>query len=107
MAATEVAFRRHRQARGLPVEEPGSDPEAALTAAVAAVGGAQGASLSAARADLERRATWRAPGAPVAGPATGHWPAGSPAPAAWYADPWRQARWRWWDGTRWTGHVAN
>ncbi|HEV2061364.1 MAG TPA: PrsW family glutamic-type intramembrane protease, partial [Solirubrobacteraceae bacterium] len=28
------------------------------------------------------------------------------APAAWYADPYRQARLRWWDGWRWTEHVA-
>ncbi len=29
---------------------------------------------------------------------------GSPvAPPGWYADPWRQASWRWWDGTAWTG----
>jgi protease PrsW len=103
MAATEVAFRRDRLARGLPVQQPGADPEAALAAAAATVRDAQGPALSAARADLERRAAWRAPGVAT----TGHWPAGSPAPAAWYADPWRQARWRWWDGTQWTGHVAN
>jgi hypothetical protein len=28
------------------------------------------------------------------------------APAGWYADPWRIARLRWWDGARWSGHVA-
>ncbi len=26
-------------------------------------------------------------------------------PAGWYADPWRQARLRWWDGAQWTGSV--
>ena len=25
--------------------------------------------------------------------------------AGWYADPWRQARLRWWDGKQWTGHT--
>lgn len=29
------------------------------------------------------------------------------APAAWYADPLRQRRWRYWDGRRWTEHVAD
>ena len=27
-------------------------------------------------------------------------------PPAWYADPWRQARWRYWDGVRWTPYVS-
>jgi membrane protease YdiL (CAAX protease family) len=27
----------------------------------------------------------------------------SVAPPGWYADPWRQASWRWWDGSAWTG----
>jgi RsiW-degrading membrane proteinase PrsW (M82 family) len=26
-------------------------------------------------------------------------------PAGWYADPWKLAAWRWWDGAGWTGHV--
>ncbi len=30
-------------------------------------------------------------------------PTGSPA--GWYADPWKQAAWRWYDGHTWTGHV--
>jgi hypothetical protein len=34
-------------------------------------------------------------------------PAAAQAPASWYPDPWRQARWRWWDGASWTPHVAN
>jgi hypothetical protein len=28
------------------------------------------------------------------------------APAAWYPDPYAQARLRWWDGWRWTEHTA-
>jgi membrane protease YdiL (CAAX protease family) len=32
--------------------------------------------------------------------------AGSPAPpAGWYADPWRAAPYRWWDGNTWTHHT--
>jgi hypothetical protein len=43
-------------------------------------------------------------------PATPPQPASPPAqalpPANWYADPYRQARLRYWDGQRWTQHVA-
>lgn len=28
-----------------------------------------------------------------------------PVPAGWYADPWRQASWRWWDGSNWTPYT--
>jgi hypothetical protein len=28
-----------------------------------------------------------------------------PWPPGWYADPWRQAPTRWWNGVRWTGHL--
>lgn len=31
--------------------------------------------------------------------------AGNTAPG-WYADPWRMAAWRWWDGRGWTAHVS-
>jgi hypothetical protein len=31
---------------------------------------------------------------------------GAQAPAAWYGDPYGQARLRWWDGWRWTEHTA-
>ena len=33
-------------------------------------------------------------------------PAGHSVPAGWYADPYGQARLRWWDGTRWTEEAA-
>jgi hypothetical protein len=26
-------------------------------------------------------------------------------PPGWFPDPWRQAGFRWWDGTQWTGHL--
>jgi Protein of unknown function (DUF2510) len=29
------------------------------------------------------------------------------APPAWYPDPYRQARLRYWDGARWTEHTAD
>jgi hypothetical protein len=36
-----------------------------------------------------------------------HRPARGPAlPPGWYADPWREARLRWWDGTRWTPSLS-
>jgi len=38
--------------------------------------------------------------APPSGPADD-----LPAPG-WYADPWRAARLRWWNGTQWTGHTS-
>jgi hypothetical protein len=31
--------------------------------------------------------------------------ASSQTAAGWYADPWQQARLRWWDGSAWTGNV--
>ena len=30
-----------------------------------------------------------------------------PPPAGWYADPQAPARWRWWDGARWTDQVSD
>lgn len=115
VTATDVAFRRDRLARGLAVQDPAGDPEQALAAAVSAARAAFGPRARAVLEDVERRLAWRPPAAPGAAPAArpwpatvpaGHWPAGSPAPAAWYADPWGQARWRWWDGVQWTGYVS-
>lgn len=37
-------------------------------------------------------------------PQTESWPQFGPPPG-WYADPWRWAWWRWWDGYRWTPHL--
>ena len=35
-------------------------------------------------------------------------PTGAPPakPANWYPDPWRAAKWRWWDGANWTGQTS-
>lgn len=32
--------------------------------------------------------------------------AGTPSRPGWYADPWNQRQWRWWDGRVWTVHVS-
>jgi len=46
-------------------------------------------------------------GQPVPGPGGAPSPpAAAAAPAGWYADPYGQARVRWWDGTRWTEHAS-
>ena len=45
--------------------------------------------------------------APPAQPAQPVQPAQPAAPAGWHADPWRQKRLRYWDGTQWTGHTAD
>jgi hypothetical protein len=37
-------------------------------------------------------------------PVAGEAPAPEPA-AGWFPDPRREAQWRWWDGTQWTGHT--
>jgi Protein of unknown function (DUF2510) len=68
-------------------------------AAVAAAGGTAGAAPAGAGA-----APGAAPAAaPTAAPAA---PAAARPPAGWYADPWGQARLRWWDGQSWTGHTS-
>jgi hypothetical protein len=33
-------------------------------------------------------------------------PIGGRSTPGWYPDPWRQTRWRWWDGSTWTGYVG-
>jgi RsiW-degrading membrane proteinase PrsW (M82 family) len=107
LAATELAFQRHRSRRGLPTgsQDPKGD-QAAFHRALAELGRSLGPAVQRLRGDVERRVAWRAQYAAAARSPYGRWPAGSPAPAAWYADPWGQARWRWWDGGAWTGHVA-
>ena len=116
-AATDLAFLRHRAQRGLPTGSaaPEAD-EAALVERLrrlrAALGPqAAGALQAAGQGAAGLAVTAQAPGQPAAGlPAA---PAGVAAPtgpalppAAWYADPWGQSRWRWWDGSNWTHHVG-
>jgi hypothetical protein len=102
-AATDLAFRRRRQARGLPVEGPDAAAEEALATAAAAARTALGPQATAVRDAVQARLAWQQPGAlpaPTAPPATA-------PPAGWHPDPWRQARWRWWDGAQWTGYVSD
>jgi RsiW-degrading membrane proteinase PrsW (M82 family) len=106
LAATGLAFQRHRARRGLP-PAAGSDPqrdEAAFRSALQALQANLGPAVQQLRQQAQARLDWRRGPAAAAG-ATGHWPAGSPAPAGWYADPWGQSRWRWYDGRAWTGYV--
>jgi hypothetical protein len=116
LAATELAFRRRRAARGLPdvAAEPGRDARA-FAEALAALGRSLGPKMQLLRADADRAMRWRADyaarmaaGAPAA-PAPAAPPAipGAASPAAWHPDPWGQARLRWWDGGAWTGYVSD
>ena len=59
------------------------------------------------RAQAEQRMAWRAAYATqhAAHRAAVATQPGLPPPG-WHADPWGQARLRWWDGRAWTGHVA-
>jgi RsiW-degrading membrane proteinase PrsW (M82 family) len=102
LAATELAFRRHRARRGLPTgaRDPAHD-EREFLEALNALGQNLGPHVQQLRTQSEQAMRWRA------AYAAHQWPAGSTAPAAWYADPWGQARLRWWDGRAWTGHLAN
>jgi protease PrsW len=103
LAATELAFQRHRAARGLATGAPDSaQAEREFVEALNELGRRLGPNVQQLRGQAEQAMRWRAAYA-----AAQHWPAGSAAPAAWYADPWGQARLRWWDGRAWTGHVAN
>jgi hypothetical protein len=45
---------------------------------------------------------------PIPQPAPQSPPPAQPTPVepGWYADPWRAARLRWWNGTQWTGHTS-
>ena len=99
-AATELAFLRHRVAKGAHHHRHG-DP-AALESAL------RGRML-----DLRSQL----PAAPAALPFQGAavaYPAGfgvaqataAAPPPGWYPDPWRQARLRYWDGRAWTGYAS-
>jgi len=93
--AIELAFlRRHRARRPHHDEARLAALEAAYAERVRQLGGARPESL--------------APVAAVAGSPAHASPAPGTAqpPPAWYPDPYGQARLRWWDGWRWTEHLA-
>ena len=134
--ATELAFLRHRVQRGLPTgsDNPAGD-EAALVQRLRELRPALGTATNAVSQATAARAAGQALAGtdPAVGRPATDWEAWTPAaegtprvtqpaqpataqpaqpaaplPAAnWYPDPWRQARWRWWDGAAWTHHVAN
>lgn len=95
-AATELAFlRRHRDRRP---QDGDDDLEAAYAARLHELRAALPlASAVAAPATAALSAPESPPAAPSNPPE---------APAAWYPDPYRQARLRWWDGWQWTEHTA-
>jgi hypothetical protein len=106
LAATELAFQRHRAERGLPSGSGG--PEAAqrkFAEAVAALAEHLGPHVQQLRAEAEQRMAWRAAYAAAAQAQAAAAAAPLPPPG-WHADPWGQARLRWWDGRAWTGYVA-
>jgi len=113
--ATELAFLRRRVRNDLPIAtlDPAGD-EAALRARMLALRAGlpdapapRAAALAAIQPAVPpqilpaggARALAAAPGTAQAPVAT------SPQPG-WYDDPWREQRWRWWDGGQWTGWTA-
>jgi RsiW-degrading membrane proteinase PrsW (M82 family) len=102
--ATDLAFLRSRVARGLPVASgsPNAD-EIAYRARLRELRPQVGAgALGVSHAAELRVARVAQLTAARALPAYGQHPH-----AAWYADPWSAARWRWWDGAAWTHHTAD
>ena len=85
-AATELGFFRHRLGRGVVPPTAAAQEE---------------------REHVERVRQLRA-AAPATTAAALPAPAVAPvaSPAGWYADPWSQGTWRWWDGRAWTHHYA-
>jgi protease PrsW len=109
LAATQLAFERNRAAKGLSSGALGIDgAQRAFVEALRTLGENLGPNVQQVRAQAEQRMAWRAAyAASVAQRAAQPppQPAGLPPPG-WHADPWGQARLRWWDGRAWTGHVA-
>nr|MBA3421998.1 DUF2510 domain-containing protein [Thermoleophilaceae bacterium] len=96
-AATELAFvRRHVARRRQEHDEDLAQREATYAARLEELR----AALPLASA-VAAPATASAPQSPLAAPSSA-----PEAPAAWYPDPYRQERLRWWDGWRWTEHTA-
>jgi len=111
--ATELAFLRRRRegALGAPAGDDAAEGE--LVARLRALRPALGARANAVSTAAAERAAKvaaltaaRAGAASGALPVGGHGPGVFATPANWYPDPWRQARWRWWDGRAWTGYTA-
>jgi len=97
--ATELAFLRHRTAKGAkhgrgvdPVAEENVLRRHMIELRAALPGAPAGVLISAPAAEA---------GDPTAAPSAA---AQTTAPG-WYADPWGQARLRFWDGSAWTGHT--
>ena len=57
------------------------------------------------RAAADAVVAW-ANGSAAAQMTTSAMPGAAGAPPGWYADPLREALWRWWDGQQWTGYVG-
>jgi RsiW-degrading membrane proteinase PrsW (M82 family) len=106
LAATELAFQRHRADRGLPggATDSARDQHDFATA-LSVLGEHLGPHVQELRGQAEQRMAWRAA---YAARAQAHAAAAAAPlpPPGWHADPWGQARLRWWDGRAWTGHVA-
>ena len=119
LAATQLAFQRYRAQRGLPTSptDPGAEERRFATAA-RDLAENLGPQVQRLRGEAEQRMAWRAAYAAgqanpagLAGQATlpAHAVAaqmGTLPPPGWHADPWGQARLRWWDGSAWTGYTA-
>ncbi len=97
--ATELAFLRHRMAKGAK-HARGVDPVAEESLLRGQMLGLR-AGLPGAPAGVLAPAPAVEAGSPAAAPPVA---AQTTAPG-WYADPWGQARVRFWDGSSWTGHT--
>jgi hypothetical protein len=100
LAATELAFQRHRAAQGLATGQDAAAAERRFSEALRVLGEQLGPNVQQLRAQAEQRVAWRAAYAAQAAARA------ALPPPGWHADPWGQARLRWWDGRAWTGHVA-
>jgi RsiW-degrading membrane proteinase PrsW (M82 family) len=101
LAATQLAFERNRAEEG---RSPGAlgpgNAQRAFVEALRALGENLGPQVQLVRSQAEQRMAWRA------AYAASRAQAAALPPPGWHADPWGQARLRWWDGRAWTGHVS-
>jgi protease PrsW len=100
LAQHEAAYtaRLHELRAALPLASAGAAP-------VLSPGSGDASGPRASPAAGAAAGTGGATGSPPQGPPAGR-PSAPEVPAAWYPDPYRQARLRWWDGWRWTEHTA-